>query len=263
MSTPSILISGAGIGGPTAAWWLAAAGWDVTVAERVEHLRDEGQNVDVRSVGREVLRRMGLEDTIVGHHTTETGQSFVDAHGHTYASFPADAADTSPTADLEILRGELARLLHDHSADRAEYQFGEQITALHDDGHGVDVEFAHSPDRRFDAVVIAEGSRSRTRDLVFPDPGLHELGLLFAFATIPRTAADDRQWRIHDAGRGRLVHLRPDNVGTTRAMLTLRSDVRSLDRLDHDSVVAVLRGTFGDAGWEAPRILAALDDAPL
>lgn len=265
MNTPSILISGAGIAGPTAAWWLATAGWDVTVVERVAHLRDEGQNVDVRGVGREVLRRMGVEDAVVAHHTTETGLAFVDAHGRTYASFPAGegAADISPTADLEVLRGELARLLHDHSADLAEYRFGDQITAMHDDGDGVDVEFAHGPGRRFDAVVIAEGSRSRTRDLVFPDPGLRELGLLFAYATIPHAPDDDRQWRMHDAGRGRVVHLRPDNVGTTRAMLTLRSDVRGLDRLDHDSIVAVLRATYADVGWEAPRVLAALDDAPL
>ena len=96
-----------------------------------------------------------------------------------------------------------------------------------------------------------------------PDPGLNELGLLFAYATIPRTASDDRQWRIHAGGRGRLVHLRPDNVGTTRAMLTLATDVRGLDRLDHDSIVAVLRATYDDVGWETPRILAALDDAPL
>ena len=31
MTSPSILISGASIAGPTAASWLAAAGWDVTV----------------------------------------------------------------------------------------------------------------------------------------------------------------------------------------------------------------------------------------
>ena len=42
MSRPSILISGASIAGPTAASWLAAAGWDVTVVERFDHLRDEG-----------------------------------------------------------------------------------------------------------------------------------------------------------------------------------------------------------------------------
>jgi 2-polyprenyl-6-methoxyphenol hydroxylase-like FAD-dependent oxidoreductase len=84
-----------------------------------------------------------------------------------------------------------------------------------------------------------------------------------AYATIPRTAGDDRQWRMHLAGKGRVVHLRPDNVGSTRAMLSLKSDVRGIDRLDRDGVVAVLRATYGDAGWETPRILAALDDAPL
>ena len=265
MDTPSVLISGASIAGPAAASWLAAAGWDVTVVERVEHLRDDGQNVDVRGAGREVLRRMGLEDTAASHHTSETGQSFVDAGGRAYACFPAgaDDADGSPTADLEILRGQLSRLLHDHSAPTAQYLFGDRITALHDDSHGVDVEFAHAPTRRFDAVVIAEGSRSRTRNLVFPSPGLRELGLVFAYTTIPRTADDDRQWRIHAAGRGRLVHLRPDNVGTTRAMLTLRTDLRGLDQLDVASVTAILQATFGDVGWQAPRILAALGHAPL
>ncbi|MEJ2890578.1 FAD-dependent monooxygenase [Actinomycetospora aeridis] len=265
MSTPSILISGASIAGPAAASWLAAAGWDVTVVERFDHLRDEGQNVDIRGIGREVIRRMGLEDAVRAHHTRETGQAFVDEDGRAYASFPAgtDDTDSSPTAELEILRGQLARLLYDHSANSAEYLFGDQIVDLHDDGQGVDVRFAHGPGRRFDAVVIAEGTRSRTRDLVFPDARVDELGLLAAYFTIPRTAADDRQWRIFFGGRGRLVHLRPDNVGTTRAMLSMYTDARGLDRLDRDGIVTVLRATYGDLGWETPRILAALDDAPL
>ncbi len=267
MSKPSILVSGASIAGPAAASWLAAAGWDVTVVERFDHLRDEGQNVDLRGTGREVVRRMGLEDAARSHHTSETGTAFVDADGRAYAVWPTGAEDdrsvSSPTAELEILRGQLARLLYDHSASSAEYLFGDQIAALHDDGRGVDVEFAHGARRRFDAVVVAEGSRSRTRELVFPGTQVDELGYFVAYATIPRTAGDDRQWRMHLAGKGRVVHLRPDNVGSTRAMLSLKSDVRGLDRLDRDGVVAVLRATYGDAGWETPRILAALDDAPL
>ena len=269
---PSILISGASIAGPAAASWLAAAGWEVTVVERADHLREEGQNVDVRGLGREVLRRMGLEDEVRRHHTRETGLAFVDADGHTYASFPAgvDDTDSSPTAELEILRGQLARLLHDHSAASADYLFGDRITALDDRslehadrGDGVDVQFVHGPARRFDAVVIAEGSRSRTRDLVFPDTRVDELGLLAAYLTIPRTPDDDRQWRIHVGGRGRLVHLRPDNVGTTRAMLSMYTDARGLDRLDREGIAAVLRATYGDLGWETPRVLAGLEDDSL
>jgi 2-polyprenyl-6-methoxyphenol hydroxylase-like FAD-dependent oxidoreductase len=267
MGNRSILVSGASIAGPTAAWWLARAGWDVTVVERSDHLRDEGQNVDLRGTGREVMRRMGLEDAVRSHHTSETGTALVDEDGRAYATWPTGTEDarsvSSPTAELEILRGQLARLLYDHSAVSAEYLFGDRITALHDDGRGVDVEFAHGDARRFDAVVIAEGSRSRTRELVFPGTQVDELGYFVAYATIPRTAGDDRQWRMHLAGKGRVVHLRPDNVGSTRAMLSLKSDVRGIDRLDHEGIVTVLRATYGDAGWETPRILAALDDAPL
>ncbi|MGL5927481.1 MAG: FAD-dependent monooxygenase [Dermatophilaceae bacterium] len=267
MSTPSILVSGASIAGPAAASWLAAGGWDVTVVERFDHLRDEGQNVDLRGTGREVVRRMGLEDAARSSHTSEIATALVDDDGRTYASWATGAEDdrsvSSPTAELEILRGQLARLLYDHSAGSAEYLFGDQIAALHDDGRGVDIEFVHGTGRRFDAVVIAEGSRSRTRDLLFPGTQLHELGYFVAYATIPRTPDDDRQWRMHLAGKGRVVHLRPDNVGSTRAMLSLKSDVRGLDRLDRAGVVAMLRATYGDTGWETPRILAALDDAPL
>ncbi|MDT8915145.1 FAD-dependent monooxygenase [Amycolatopsis sp. PS_44_ISF1] len=260
MGIPNVLISGSGIAGPAAASWLAAAGWDVTVVERFDHVRDEGQNVDVRGVGREVIRRMGLEDAVRAEHTSETGMTFIGPGGRPVASFPVGAEDSAPTAELEILRGRLARLLHDHSAASAEYVFGDRITALHEDGRGVHVDFAHGPDRRFDAVVIAEGARSRTRGLVLPEARVHELGLLWAYFTIPRTADDDRQWRMHLGGRGRIVHLRPDNLGSTRAMLSLRSDVLGFDRLDREGIVEVLRATFGDLGWETPRILDALEN---
>lgn len=253
MSTPSILISGASIAGPTLASWLGAAGWDVTVIERFDQLRDEGQNIDIRGTGREVLRRMGLEDVVRAAHTHETGLDFVDERGRPVARIAAGTDDTSGgTAELEILRGRLSRILHDHSSTDAAYVFGDQITALHDDGHGVDVEFRHGPARRFDAVVIAEGLRSRTRSLVIRDVRLRELGLYSAYFTIPRTDADDNRWRWLIADRGRGVTLRPDDVGTIRASLNMHSATRGLDRLDRADIVTILRATFADIGWETP-----------
>ncbi|MFF2810708.1 FAD-dependent monooxygenase [Streptomyces sp. NPDC058000] len=264
MSSPSILISGASIAGPALASWLAQAGWDATVVERFDRLRDEGQNIDIRGSGREVLRRMGLEDAVRAAHTRETGLDFVDERGRPLARFAAGTDDTSGgTAELEILRGRLGQILYDHSSTKAAYVFGDQITALHDDGHGVDVEFLHGSARRFDAVVVAEGLRSRTRSMVIPDVRLRELGLYSAYLTIPRTDADDNRWRWLICDRGRGVTLRPDDVGTIRAGLNMFGSVRGLDRLDRDEVVTILRATFDDVGWETPRILDALDEAPL
>jgi 2-polyprenyl-6-methoxyphenol hydroxylase-like FAD-dependent oxidoreductase len=161
------------------------------------------------------------------------------------------------------MRGQLSRILYDYSLTGTNYLFDNQITALRDDGYGVSVEFLRGPARRFDVVVIAEGLRSRTRSMVFPGARVHELGLYSAYLTIPRTESDNDRWRWLVGVRGRTVSLRPDNVGTTRASLGVLSQVRGLERLARAEVVAVLRATFADVGWETPRILDALDEALL
>ncbi|WP_287746006.1 NAD-binding protein [Methylobacterium sp.] len=53
-----ILVSGASIAGNALALSLCRLGFEVTVVERAPAFRDGGQNVDVRGVGRTVLRRL-------------------------------------------------------------------------------------------------------------------------------------------------------------------------------------------------------------
>ena len=262
--TRHALISGASIAGPAVAHQLNAHGWRTTIVERSPRLRDEGQNVDLRGAGREVARRMGIEDVLLAATTTEVGTRFVDEHGRAVAEFPAGENDTDgATAELEILRGDFARVLYDRTADDTEYRFGEQIADLVDHDDRVTATLASGEQIDADVVVVAEGTRSRTRDLVVPGAELKELGLYLAYATIPRTPDDDRWWRWYHGSDSNGVSLRPDNRGTTRAMLSFMSDVRGLEALDHDSQVMVLRRTMADVGWEGPRVLAALDDAPM
>lgn len=265
MATRSILISGASIAGPALAYWLNAHGWSTTVVERLDALRDDGQNIDVRGAGREVARRMGIEEAIRSASTGEIGTQFVNANGDSFATFPVSQSESGgATAELEILRGQLSRIIVDRTRDDTEYVFGDEIVALDQRDDGVTVTFAHGSARTFDVVALAEGLRSRTRSLVFPGrDAVRELGLYVAYLTIPRTDTDTNWWRWHNPGRGRGITLRPDNVGTIRVTLTFLSDVRGLEDLDRDAVVTVLRRTFADAGWESTRVLAALDDAPL
>jgi 2-polyprenyl-6-methoxyphenol hydroxylase-like FAD-dependent oxidoreductase len=262
VSTPTVLISGASVAGPMLAHWLAEAGWSTTVVERYDGLRDAGHNIDIRGAAREVLRRTGIEDEVLAAGTGEEGLRFVDGDGAEIATFPAEPGDVGgPTAEAEILRGELARILYELTADRTEYVFGDEITGLESHDDGVDVTFRRGAARSFDVVVIAEGLTSRTRALVMPDARIHDLGLYTAYLTIPRRPDDDRYWRWYNAPGGRTLGLRPDNVGTTRALLSFTTGVRGLEELGLDEQRLVLRRTFADAGWQAPRILEALDDA--
>jgi 2-polyprenyl-6-methoxyphenol hydroxylase-like FAD-dependent oxidoreductase len=142
--------------------------------------------------------------------------------------------------------------------------FGDQITGIDDRDDRVTVSFDHGADRSFDLVVLAEGLRSRTRALVFGDePAVRHLGQYTAYLAIPRSEADSDWWRWHNAPGGRIVTLRPDNVGTTRATLSFLSGPRGYEDLDSGQQKQLLRRVFADAGWAAPRILAALDDAAL
>ncbi|NQX17498.1 FAD-dependent monooxygenase [Rathayibacter sp. VKM Ac-2857] len=262
-----VLISGASIAGPALAFWLHRYGVETMIVERAPALRLGGQNVDVRGAGREVARRMGLEDDIRAATTGEVGTRFVGRGGRTLAEFPAGTTDSGgATAELEILRGDLARLLVDRTAEHAEYRYGDRITGIDDNGSGVTVSFEHAPDERFDLVVAADGIGSSTRRLVFgTEPEIRSLGLETSYATIPRTAADDDWWRWYSAAGGRSITLRPDPHGTLRVALSQvidrRLDRASTERRSLDEQRAHLRAVFGDAGWEAQRVLRGLDEA--
>src|ERR1700761_8236254 len=132
-----ILITGASVAGNTAAWWLARAGFEVTVVERAPQFRDGGQNIDVRGVGREVLRRMGLERAALDHGTGEQGTAWVNARGQIAAQFTVEQGSEGPTAEMEILRGDLARLLYEPAATQASFRFGDHVTDVRDEDAGV------------------------------------------------------------------------------------------------------------------------------
>ncbi|MGY4651698.1 FAD-dependent monooxygenase [Mycobacterium sp. URHB0021] len=55
MATPSVLISGAGIAGPSLAFWLTRNGYRVTIVELADGLRPGGQTVDLRGAGGDVV----------------------------------------------------------------------------------------------------------------------------------------------------------------------------------------------------------------
>ncbi|PPU01932.1 FAD-dependent monooxygenase [Xanthomonas arboricola] len=256
-----ILITGASVAGNTVAWALARQGVDVSVVEQAAQFRDGGQNIDVRGVGRQVLQRMGLEQAALAHGTGEEGTAWVDDHGDAVATFKTDAIDgDGPTAELEILRGDLARLLYDAARQNAEYRFGDRIASIDDDGEAAAVRFQSGRSDRFDAVIVAEGVGSATRERLFPgenDP--RWMDLTIAYFTIARSADDDRLWRWYHSTGGRSISLRPDQHGTTRAMLSLQKAPEGEQDWDVATQKAYLRERFADAGWQARRVLDGMD----
>jgi 2-polyprenyl-6-methoxyphenol hydroxylase-like FAD-dependent oxidoreductase len=264
MAIPSALIAGASIAGPAIAFWLARCGWSTTVVERAPFLRTGGQNVDLKGAGLQVIDRMGLEEQVRAAYTGELGLEFVGPHGQVLARFPVgDASGMSLTSEVEILRGDLAALLVSATCDSTEYRFGDQITAVRQEDKTAVATFEHAPAKRFDLVVAADGIGSGTRRLVFGnEPVVRSLGVEATWATIPRTVSDNNWWRWFNAPGG-TISLRPDRYGTTRVLITRtlsRSERRAPSgRRTADEQRCLLRRTFASAGWEANRVLGALE----
>lgn len=259
-----ILVTGASVAGPTLAWWLARQGMQVTVVERAPEFRDGGQTIDVRGAGKLVAQRMGLESAIRSKSTHEDGIRFVDARDRTQAEFGVGAfGGNGPVAELEILRGELAKLLIGHGRESVDYRFGDSIAALEELPHGVKVRFEQGGEELYDLVIGAEGVGSHTRKLVFGDEAKRRaFDLYTAYFTIPRAPGDAGQMRWFNAPGGLCVCLRPDNLGTTRALLSFQEPPSGYEKLPPARQKQLLKDKFGGLGWETPRILAALDAAP-
>src|SRR3954452_10142254 len=132
----NILISGASIAGPALAYWLRRHGFNPTVIERAPALREGGYAVDFRGTAHlTVLERMGILDEVRRQQTHMGAMTYVDCAGKHLASLPAAIM----SGDVEILRGDLSRVLYDPTRESTEYIFGDSITSLTETASGVEV----------------------------------------------------------------------------------------------------------------------------
>ena len=264
MTTTKVLISGASIAGPALAHWLTRRGAEVTVVERAPGLRPGGQAVDARGVAKEAIRRMGLDAAVRAARTDTRGAYSVEADGKILETYRAeDDGGDGYVSEIEILRGDLARILYDDTRDRVDYRFGDRIADLAQDEAGVDVTFASGTARRYDLVVGADGLHSSLRRAVFGSSVDHvrHLGMVLAFFTVPDVFGIDG-WLYDHQHAGRWAGLRPSGEdGTAIAMLAFPAADFEVDPRDVPAQKALLRDQMAGFGWETPRILELLDDS--
>jgi len=256
-----ILITGASVAGNKAAWWLAHYGVEVELVERAPAFRDGGQNVDVRGNARVVLRKMGLEAAAFGCSTQERGTDWVDEDNRVIARFEAadSTTDNGPTAELEIRRGDLARIIHDAVCERVTVRFGDHIAQVVQDDDGVDVTFGSGRTGRYAAVIVAEGVGSRTRELVFPDENKPRwMNLTIGYFSIPATPQDGPYARQYNTVGGRGATLKPARDGKLGAYVGVHKTPEGEHHWDAARQRQFIEQQFAHDGWEFPRILEAM-----
>ncbi|MBN9510032.1 MAG: FAD-binding domain [Alphaproteobacteria bacterium] len=265
MKDGRVLIVGAGIAGPTLAYWLHAAGFRATLLERAPAPRTGGYVIDFWGLGYDVAERMGLRPAVerAGYHAQE--MRIVDDRGARAAGFGVGVfRELTGGRYVSLRRSDLARLLLEALPPDTETLFGDEVTALADRGDAVDVRLRHGGERRFDLVVGADGLHSSVRGLTFGPEATFErsLGyLVAAFETRGYRPREENVYVAHSVPGQQLARfaLHDDR---TLFLLVAAVDAATLSPMPEPAAQkALLHRLLSDGRWENARILNELDRA--
>jgi 2-polyprenyl-6-methoxyphenol hydroxylase-like FAD-dependent oxidoreductase len=257
-----ILISGAGIAGPTLAYWLARYGMEPTLIEQAPTLRTGGYIIDFFGAGFEIAERMGLLPEILSKGYRVEEVRVVNRDGRRVAGFSAESFWRAAGGRYTSLpRGDLAASIFGTVRGNIETIFGDSITTIEQSPSSVHVTFNNGPARDFDLVIGADGLHSRVRELAFGPESQFEKYLGYKVA-----AFEAPGYRPQDE----LTYVMYTEVGQQVSRFTMRHDRtmflfifkdESLDSGNGSLLAqkALLRRRFGNDEWECEQILNALD----
>jgi 2-polyprenyl-6-methoxyphenol hydroxylase-like FAD-dependent oxidoreductase len=168
--------------------------------------------------------------------------------------------------DVEILRGDLGRVLYEATRDRTEYLFGDSIAGLHQDAGGVHVTFRRAAPQTFDLVIGADGLHSVVRELAFGDhqDPVHDLGLYVSIFGVPDRYGLDHEGLLYSVpGRTAAIFSAPGTDGAVAQFFFTAPDGKAIEYDYHDTTQQqkILAGAFEGVGWHVPDLLGQMPAA--
>jgi len=261
-----ILINGAGVAGPTLAWWLARSDHEVTLVERAQAPRSGGYVIDFWGAGYDIAERMGILPRILeqGYRVREV--RFVNRAGEKTGGFPTDVFFRATKGRFtSVRRSDLASTIFAALGGRVETVFGDSVAGIDDMGDHVRVSFERAAPREVDLVVGADGLHSRVRGLLFggePDPEV-PLGYRVAAFEVGGYRPRDELVYVTYAAPGRQLSRFAMRDDRTLFLFVFRDEYCSMSggAPGSSDPKEIVRRIYSGLGWECGRIVAAMADA--
>jgi 2-polyprenyl-6-methoxyphenol hydroxylase-like FAD-dependent oxidoreductase len=262
----NVLIVGAGIAGPTLAYWLLRAGHRPTLVERAPELRRGGYLIDFWGAGFEVADRMGIVAELLERECTPREARQERRDGTRMLSFRPESFVGTDVRYASLARSDLAATIYGALGGRVETILGDSVRAIEDDGARVRVTFERGEVRDFDLVMGADGLHSQVRRLVFGTHNPHgepfEKYLGFKVAAFELHGYRPREERVAKLYTevGYQVTGVPVRNDAMLFLFTFLDDEVEVPQTRGEQE-ALIRSRFARAGWEVPRILEQMPHA--
>jgi 2-polyprenyl-6-methoxyphenol hydroxylase-like FAD-dependent oxidoreductase len=271
-NTKKVLIAGASIAGLTLAYWLAKAGYHITVVELAAQPRQGGAAINVQGEALASAKRMGIYEHLLAHRLPPVHFTFADADADTGAS--ADLASALPPAEeaeatasdegeeIEIERDKLLAILLAALPGDVEFLFNDRLAGLHETAEALHVTFRQGAPRTFDLVVGCDGLHSGVRRLWFGPEAQYACFLQhYASLTIvdhlllPSNTAE----LYNTPGKGVLLNA---YNGKTDIIFWFFSESKlPYDYRDTAQQRALVQQQFAGQGWRTAELLAEVQRA--
>src|SRR5690606_34869066 len=178
MSSKKVLISGAGIGGLTLAYFLHKNGYQPIIIEKAASLRDGGYMIDFFSSGISVAEKMGIIDQLKAKNhgsniIIQQNEKGVKQFILNMSGFRASVKGKL----FNFLRTDLSDVLFEKIKDNVEVRFSTSIESITQDDKQVIAMFNNGKLEIFDILVGADGLRSNVRSKIYPPEKVEELYL--------------------------------------------------------------------------------------
>jgi 2-polyprenyl-6-methoxyphenol hydroxylase-like FAD-dependent oxidoreductase len=243
------LIIGAGVAGLTTGIALKQAGFDVTVTEQSDELREIGAGLGVQYAAMKALRRIGMEEATRELGARLEAMEWTTWDGKPLVTIPhGGIRDKVGSQTVNVHRGEFLSLLVDEFG-RDRIQLGRRFEAFEENGDGVTVRYEDGSTERAALVVGADGSRSRVRAQSLGDPSLRDTNVVVWRAMPPFEHEKAPLGILRQAyGRGKLFSFVPGTKG--RVFWFAVGLVSEFGERPPADVKREVVGAFGD--WDAP-----------